>query len=463
MFFNTLSGRFLGLTIIFVLIAEVLIFVPSVARFRLDYVQNRLDLAQLAALALLATPGEAVSPELEQELLQTAGVLNVVLRRQDVRELVLASPMPEQVAETYDIRDPSSMALIGDALAVFGRGEDRIVRFIGRTARGAPSDIEVTLHEAPLRRAMVDYGLRILYLSLAISVATATLLFFAVQRLIVRPINRVVDHMTAYRDAPEDATRIIEPRRGAEELQRAEAALRDLEVALTAALKQKDRLAALGGAVAKISHDLRNLLTTAQLLADRLETSPDPTVARIAPKLVGSIARAISLCERTLTYGKAEEPPPEMSVFPLAELIAEVAENEARAAPQELVAVRAEVDPGLKVRADPEQLFRVLSNLVRNAAQAIAASGSPGSVTVLADADGRGCEILVRDTGPGLAPKARENLFRPFQGGARRGGAGLGLVIAAELVRGQGGTLTLDATGPEGTTFRISLPGACGG
>jgi signal transduction histidine kinase len=461
MFFNTLSGRFLGLTIVFVVIAEVLIFVPSVARFRLDYVQNRLDLAQLAALALLATPGEAVSPELEQELLQTAGVLNVVLRRQDVRELVLASPMPEPVAESYDIRDPSAMVLMADALAVFGRDEDRIVRFIGRTARGEPSDIEVTLHEAPLRAAMVDYGLRILYLSLAISVATATLLFFAVQRLIVRPINRVVDHMTAYRDDPEDASRIIAPQPGAEELQRAETALRDLEVALTGALKQRERLAALGGAVAKISHDLRNLLTTAQLLADRLESSADPTVARVAPKLVGSIARAISLCERTLTYGKAEEPPPEMSAFPLAELVAEVAENEARAAPGDLVTVTTEVDPALRVLADPEQLFRVMSNLVRNAAQAIAASGRPGSVTVAAEANGRACDILVRDTGPGLAPKARDNLFRPFQGGARRGGAGLGLAIAAELVRGHGGSLTLDATGPEGTTFRITLPGAC--
>lgn len=463
MAFNTLSGRFLGLTVVFVMIAEVLIFVPSVARFRLDYVQNRLELAQLAALALLATPDEAVSPDLESELLETAGVLNVVLRREAVRELVLSGPMPEPVAQSYDIRDPSPVMLMLDALAVFGRGDDRVVRFIGRTARGEPSDIEVTLHEAPLRAAMIDYGLRILYLSLAISVATATLLFFAVQRLIVRPINRVVDHMTAYRDDPEDPGRIIEPRAGAEELQRAETALRELELALTGALKQKDRLAALGSAVAKVSHDLRNLLTTAQVLADRIETSADPAVARTAPKLVASIARAISLCERTLAYGRAEEPPPEMSVFPLGDLVAEVVENEARAAPEDLVSVTADVASDLRVRADREQLFRVLTNLVRNAAQAIAATGSPGSVTVEAATEGAACTILVRDTGPGLAPRARENLFRPFQGGARRGGAGLGLVIAAELVRGQGGTLTLDSTGPGGTTFRISLPEGCPG
>ena len=96
------------------------------------------------------------------------------------------------------------------------------------------------------------------------------------QRLIVRPIGRVVEHMTAYRDDPEDASRIIAPESGARELREAETALHDLEVRLTAALRQKERLAGLGAAVAKISHDLRNLLTTAQLMADRIEASARP-------------------------------------------------------------------------------------------------------------------------------------------------------------------------------------------
>ena len=285
MVFNTLSGRFLGLTILFVVIAEVLIFVPSIARFRLDYLQNRLDLAQLAALALLATPDEMVAPDLEAELLDTAEVLNVVLRRDDVRELVLASQLPAPVVETFDIRDAESTTLMRDALRVYAARGDRIIRVIGRPSQSARSEIEVTLHEWPLRKAMIAYGLRILYLSLAISVATGALLFFAVQRFIVRPISRVVDHMTAYQDDPEDASRIIEPQGGARELVQAETALHDLQVRLTGALRQKERLAALGGAVAKISHDLRNLLTTAQILADRIDASTDPGVKRTAPKL----------------------------------------------------------------------------------------------------------------------------------------------------------------------------------
>jgi signal transduction histidine kinase len=464
MVFNTLSKRFLGLTILFLVVAEVLIFVPSVARFRYDYLQNRLELSQLAALALLATPDEMVAPALESELLNTAGVLNVVLRRNDVRELVLEGETPPSLDQTFYLQDADQMTLMRDALQALFRDHDRIIRVIGQTRQGARSEIEVTLHEGPLQQALVAHGQRILYISGVISLATAALLFLAVQWLIVRPIGRVVEHMTAYRDDPEDPSRIIEPESGARELREAETALHDLEVRLSAALRQKDRLAGLGSAVAKISHDLRNMLTTAQLLADRIEASADPAVRRTAPKLVGSLARAISLCERTLTFGKAEELPPEPQVFVLAPLVAEVLENERQAvAADGAVTFAADVPEGLAVRADADQLFRVLSNLVRNAAQAIEAGGKPGAVTVRArEAEGRS-DIRISDTGPGLPQKARENLFQPFRGSVRQGGAGLGLVIAAELVRGHGGSLSLEQTGPRGSTFRISLPGPAKG
>ncbi len=457
--FNTLSRRFLGLTLLVVLVAEVLIFVPSMSRFRVDYLQGRLELGQLAALALLATPpGETVAPDLNSELLTAADVLNVVLRREDVRELVLSGPIPAPVDETYDLTTADRMTLMRDAMRVFWTHHDRIIRVIGHTNQGARGDVEVTMREAPLRVAMVEQGRRILYISLAISLATAALLFLAVQRLIVRPIGRVVEHMSAYRDDPEDASRIIAPQPGPRELREAETALHDLEVQLTAALRQKDRLAGLGGAVAKISHDLRNMLTTAQLLADRIEASSDPGVKRTAPKLVSSLARAINLCERTLTFGKAEELPPQPAVFALAPLVAEVLENERQTAAAACVEFVATVPEGLRVRADADQLFRVLSNLVRNAAQAIEASGGTGTVTVTAAEEAGRSEIRVVDTGPGLPQKARENMFQPFRGSARQGGSGLGLVIAAELIKGHGGTLALEETGSRGSTFRVSLP-----
>ncbi len=459
MFFNSLSGRFLALTIVFVMIAEVLIFVPSVARFRADYLQNRLELAQLAALALLATPpDEQFSETLEAELLATADVYNVVLRRDNVRELVLAdATMPSAPMATYDLRSDSPLKLMRHALKVYLTPPDRVIRVIGQAEFGIGSEVEITLNEEPLRRAMIAHALRILYLSLAISLAVAALLFLAVRYYIVQPISRVVTHMVAYRDAPEDATRIIEPASSVHELRAAETALQDLQRRLTSALRQKDRLAALGSAVAKISHDLRNLLTTAQLLADRIETSADPAVRRTAPKLVASLSRAISLCERTLTYGRAEEPAPELTDIALAPLIAEVIENET-AACDGGVAIEADIPQSLRARADPDQLFRVFTNLVRNAAQAIAGTGRGGRVRVTAECGADRLDIRIADTGPGLPAKARENLFRPFQGNARQGGSGLGLVIAAELLRGHGGELTLERSGPEGATFRISLP-----
>ena len=230
-----------------------------------------------------------------------------------------------------------------------------------------------------------------------------------------------------------------------------------MQTDLTNVLRQRERLASLGSAVAKVSHDLRNILTTAQLFADRIETSEDPIVARMAPKLMGSIGRAVNLCESTLAFGKAEEPPPALDRVLLHDVVQEVIESE-RLAASDFLNFAEEVPPNLFVRADPEQLYRVLSNLVRNARQAIEASGKHGRIAVDAEETERAWCITVRDTGPGLPPKAQEHLFTPFQGGIRKGGSGLGLAIAAELIRGHGGALTLRETGAEGSVFEIVLP-----
>nr|WP_283258548.1 HAMP domain-containing sensor histidine kinase [Pseudomonas sp. GX19020] len=232
---------------------------------------------------------------------------------------------------------------------------------------------------------------------------------------------------------------------------------------LTGALKQRERLAQLGGAVAKISHDLRNILTTAQLFADRIEGSADPVVARSAPKLVNSISRAVSLCEATLTFGKAEEAPPQLTRFPLAVLVNEVIEGEGLSSGEELppaalVTSLTDIAANLSLRADREQLYRVISNLIRNARQAIEATGQAGTIEISAGESDSEWWIRVGDTGPGLPPKAREHLFAAFQGGVRKGGTGLGLAISSELVRGHGGRIELLHSDSEGTEFMIHLP-----
>lgn len=460
MFLNTLSGRFLLLTIIFVMLAEVLIFVPSIARFRQDYLLARLERAQIASLAVEAN--DMIDPALEKELLENAGVFNVVLRRNEMRELMLASPIPAPISDTFDLRDPGAWELIADAMARLVSPRNDVIRVMGEPVKGAGLLIEITLDSQPLRTAMIDYGLRILVLSAAISVFTATLLFLAVRRLLVRPIRGVIEAMQSYASAPEDSRRIIMPTAGVRELRDAEDTLQRLQTELTTALRQKERLAQLGGAVAKISHDLRNILTVAQLFADRIEHSADPTVSRLAPKLVGSIGRAVRLCETTLAFGKAEEPPPALDRVSLARIVEDVVEGESLAAGTAIDLV-CDVPSGLIIRADPEQLHRVLSNLVRNARQALEAAGRAGRITVAASESETHWRVTVADDGPGLPAKARENLFRAFQGAARKGGSGLGLAIAAELVRGHGGSLELVSTGDKGTNFAIALPKSVAG
>ena len=455
--FNTLSGRFLLLTMLFVMLAEILIFVPSVARFREDYILSRLERAQIASLALLATDG-MIDENLERELLANAEVHNVVLRRDEVRQLVLSSPIPAPIEQSFDLRDAPAWELIRDAVACLLDPEDRVIRVMGEPVRQAGLLIEVTMNTKPLRSAMVDYGLRILGLSALISVVTAVLLFLAVQRLLVTPIRRVVNHMSVYAEAPEDARRVIEPTASVAELREAEEALQSMQRQLTGALRQKDRLAQLGSAVAKISHDLRNILTTAQLFADRMEGSDDPMVKRAAPKLVGSISRAVGLCESTLAFGKAEELPPTLARFMVSSLVNDVVDSEKLAAGGEGVEFVTDVPGSLVIRADHEQVHRVMTNLVRNARQAIEATGKPGTIEVGAGEEEEGWWIRVGDTGPGLPKRSREHLFQPFQGGTRKGGTGLGLAIAAELVRGHGGRLELLRSDEEGTEFVIHIP-----
>lgn len=453
---NTLSGRFLILTVIFVMLAEVFIFVPSIARFRQEYLLDRLERAQIASLSVLAD--DMLSEALEAELLLNAEVFNVVLRRDQVRQLALSSPIPLPVHATYDMRDPTSMMLIRDAMMTLVDSENRVIRVLGNPVQDGGLLIEVTMMQKPLREAMIDYGINILILSAVISVITALMLFFAVQILLVRPIKSVVDHMQTYAHAPEDARRIIEPSSSVKELRDAETALQSLQNQLTGSLKQKDRLAQLGGAVAKVSHDLRNILTSAQLFTDRIESSDDPLVKRMAPKLVGSITRAVNLCETTLAFGRVDEPAPTLTRVNLSGIIGDVIESEQLAAAGHPLTIKDVSAAPLSIRGDGEQLFRVIFNLVRNARQAIVATHEPGEILLDTSEDETAWTIRVKDTGPGLPPKAKEHLFSPFKGGVRKGGSGLGLTIASDLVRGHGGRLELERSDDDGTIFAIKLP-----
>ena len=462
-----LSGKLLLLTIVFVMLAEVLIFVPSVANFRITWLTDRITAAQLAALAAEGAPGGVVPDALRAELLRTAQVRAVAVKRSNERRLVLPADMPTEVDATFDFRAAARqpgvwngltlrMRLIWEALSVFWAPEGRVIRVIGEPRTNSGDFIEVVLPEAPLRTAMVRYGLNVMGLSVIISVITAALVYFALNGLFVQPMMRMARNMLSFSQNPADASRIILPSQRQDEIGTAERELAHMQGELTQTLQQKNRLAALGLAVSKISHDLRNMLASAQLLSDRLSSLAEPAAQQFAPKLIASLDRAIALCDSTLKFGRAEEAPPRRELFALQTLIKDV--GEALSLPREgAIDWTIEIAEQLRVDADRDQLFRVLSNLCRNALQALEQQDPvKGHIQVTAMRDGRTVTIAVSDDGPGVPQKARAHLFQAFQGSARKGGTGLGLAVAHELVTAHGGVIRLRDT-ERGASFEIII------
>jgi signal transduction histidine kinase len=451
-----LSAKLLLLTILFVMLAEVLVFVPSVSNFRRQWLMERLAAAQIASLAAEAAPGGQLPKTLRDELLEQAKVKAIAVKRADSRVLIIEMDMPDDVDASYDLRDTSWLTLIGDALMVYLAPDNRVIRVVGQPGFNPGELIDVVMEEAPLKAAMIKYGLDILGLSILISIITAALVYLSLDALLVKPMTKLTWNIVRFSERPEDPSRVISPSNRRDEIGTAERELSAMQHELSETLSQKTRLAALGLAVSKISHDLRNMLSSAQLLSDRLSTVKDPTVERLVPKLLASLDRAIRLCARTLDFGQAQEMPPKRQRFTLAPLVSEVSDSLGLPRPN-LIDWKIEIDQELEVDADRDQLFRVLSNLCRNAVQALESGNSPGEIAVAARREGAVTIIDVTDTGPGVPEKARAHLFKAFQSVARKGGTGLGLAIAQELVHAHGGQIALvDNEG--GATFRVTIP-----
>jgi signal transduction histidine kinase len=449
---RSLSARLLVLTIGFVLLGEILIYVPSIARFRTVYLAERIAAAHLATLSLEAAGDTGIDPELEDELLSHAGVLSITLR-EPAAELMLGKLPP--VEKIFDLREASAADLMMDAFEALWHAGRRTIRVIGPSPQHPAILVDISLHERALWNAMANYSWRILRLSIVISLITAVLVYAALQLMMVRPLRRVTDSVIAFRRRPEDASTGLPPSQRGDEIGVVQTELSRMQEGLRVALAQKTRLAALGGAVSKINHDLRNLLANAMLLSDRLEQSQDPEVRHVAPRLVEAMDRAARLCSETLNFARAEVVEPRKSRFPLAPLIDEV--GEAVVGPdQSRLRWRNEARPDLILHADRDQLFRVLMNLGRNAAQALADGG--GLISVAAWQSGDDVVIELADTGRGIPNAAQAHLFEAFSGSARPGGTGLGLPIAREIMRAHGGDVELAHTGAEGTVFRLTLP-----
>jgi signal transduction histidine kinase len=307
---------------------------------------------------------------------------------------------------------------------------------------------------------MLDFSLNVLLLTLFISTGTAALVFLSLHYLFVRPMRHITAEVVAFRRDPENPQRILQPSGRRDEIGVAERELAAMQSDLASMLNQKSRLAALGLAVSKVSHDLRSLLASAQLASDVMTGSPDPTVQRFAPKLTRALERAIEFCQSTLAYGRAQEPAPDRRMIALEPLVDDVRETLGLNEDSPIRWITA-IERGLRVDADPDQLFRIIMNLGRNAVQALEARAPNDpmrdQIRITGRREGSVAVIEIADTGTGVDAKARAHLFEAFQGSTTAGGTGLGLAIAAELAQAHAGEIHL-VDGTIGATFHIAIP-----
>ena len=454
-----LSGKLLLLTIPLVILAEILIYVPAIANFRMNRLNDRLAAANTAALVLDAAPSGMVPDSLARQILNSIGARAVAIKMGQQRRLLASADLPAAIDHDVDMRTMTVWSAIVDSIEIMLETGNQTIRVVG-PAPGGAQFIETVIDEAPLRASMYRFSRNLFWLSLVISVLTAALVYLALHYLFVRPMRRLTANLVGFHENPESSARIIVPSQRGDEIGVAERELSDMQRDLVSMLHQKSRLAALGLAVSKINHDLRNLLASSQLLSDQLASVPDPRVQRFAPKLMRSLERAIAFCQSTLSYGRAQEAAPDRRMILIEPVVGEVRES-AGLASDASVAWIAAIERGLTMDADPDQLFRVLLNLVRNAAQALEnrprSELSTQQIRITGRREGTVAILEVSDTGPGVPQKARDHLFEAFQTSGRPGGSGLGLAIAAELVRAHGGDIHL-VEGTIGATFRIAIP-----
>jgi signal transduction histidine kinase len=452
---GSLPARLLLLILGIVLITEILVFAPDLARERADLLNDRLVAARVAAMTVMTAAPGAIDRSARDKLLDLSMVKKIQLQGPGLLSVVLDATDGRQPDARIDKRRESTLAGIGEALMLLAGTGDRLIEVVDDSVFLPGAELGVVIEERRLRKDVQHFAGNLFWLSLLIAVITGGLLYGALLLLLLRPMRRITGSIAAFRADPEHATPLDAEHVSLladDEMAHAGRELSAMQHELRAALWRNARLAALGTAVAKVSHDLRGILTPALLSAERLQLHTDPAVRRSGERLVEAVDRATDLVRRALDFAREGPPPPALQRVALAPLVDEVARNLA-------IGGRAfdtvnRVDPSVRVAADPRDLFRVLANLLRNAAEA----GARHAV-VEASADQAGISVDIGDDGPGLPKATRAHLFRPFAVSTRRGGSGLGLAIARDLTRAHGGDIVLARTGPGGTVFRLTLPG----
>lgn len=454
---RSLSRRLLWFTIGVMLATEILVFLPGLATVRRSWLESRVATAELAVLAAAGGPAplptlDATAARLQRrEVLRLAGVLSVRLQEPGRPFLQLAENGQIIAAHIADLREETQIEAIGKTLDATLRQRDDPLLVLAASRQRTGALLSVVLEQRPLTRELRAFAVQIALQGLAIAGATGGLVYWSLVMLLVRPMRRLTGSIQAFRADPEHTPPLDPPVERRDEIAVAASELAAMQRELRAALWRNARLAAIGTAVAKVSHDLRGILSTAMLAAERLQSSEDERVRRNGDSVASSIDRATELVKRTLDFAKSDPSAPDRQLVGL-RAVAEEAGEQARAV-RAGFELRNEVPDSLMVRADRMHLLRILGNLMRNAAEAGA-----GHVAISAETGAEAVAITLRDDGPGLPAAIQRDLFRPFVAGGRRGGSGLGMAIAQDLMRAHGGDIVLTGTGPDGTGFRLTLP-----
>jgi signal transduction histidine kinase len=452
---HSLSGRLLLLTVLYVLASMALIFLPAMGIEERDILGDHILSAELSIMPF-TTPNQDWPDDLRQSLLKHADADEVLLRRQYQRDYFQIGAPHSWIDRTIDLRREWLWRDIANALDCLINGGHRTLHVIAPSRIKDASTISIILSEAPIRAGLMRYARQVMAAAAFISGLTGALVFLSLYSFVVRPMRRITRAMGDFHENPEDASRILVPSVRPDEIGTAERELSAMQRDLYGFLRQKEKLAAVGTAVSRMQHDLRNILSNAQLACDRVAASGDPEVQRLTPRLMTAIDRAIALATSTLKYGRTQDVPPVPTSFPLRALIEESAAAAMEGHAGDCRFDNA-VDAAMMAHADRDQLFRIVLNLLRNACEAC---GGKGAVTVRAAATDGTLAIDIADSGRGIPPPVAAKLFQPFLSAGRPGGTGLGLAIARDLARGHGGDLALVSTGAEGTVFRITLPDA---
>jgi signal transduction histidine kinase len=453
LFGDSLSGRVLWLTVGVILAIELIVLLPGLGRLRQDWMWERVTHAQLVLYTAEQT-GTPLSPALNQTLLNYAGVSRIELDTPGQPPLVLQSSPPMPAPDQYfDISNETiSYSTWRACLRIAGSSSDAI-------GMEAPSPLQpdtmvkVVADAAPLRAELRTDAAHVFMLTVIVALVTGLLVFAVLDRLLVRPMRVITTSIINFREDPEqeEASDLAWlAARPEDDISTAARELKIMQDEMRAALWRNARLAAVGTSVAKISHDLRNILSTALLVADRLQTVSDPAVQRATRTLIPAVERAAQLVSRTVDFAREGPPPITRSAVELADL-AEEAISMVRPVDPE-VRFDNQIPEHLVLALDRAQIYRVLVNLMRNAAEA-----GVKTIRLTTDRQGAMTRLRVSDDGPGLPLRVQDNLFKPFTSSGRYGGTGLGLAIARDLIRAHGGDLVLEQTGPRGTVFCMDL------